>query len=166
MPPRCSPLRLVGALGQLYQPRPPEVRTAAAPPLGPRDNPAMAATRYFTLAEAEELLPIVRAAMDQLGSLHAKLRAEIALHPVAAHTDGFRSAAAYRLNEDMHRVVRWFQGTGIQIKGLSPALVDFPALVGDREVLLCWRTGEEHVAWYHDPDAGFAGRRPVSELDV
>ncbi len=124
------------------------------------------ATRYFTLAEADELLPLVRAAMHQLGSLHAKLRAEIALHPIEPHTDGFRSREAFHLNDHMHRVVRWFQGTGIQIKGLSPALVDFPALAGDREVLLCWRTGEDHVGWYHDPESGFAGRRPVTELDL
>ncbi len=123
-------------------------------------------TRYFTLAEAEELLPLVRAATNELGSLDAKLRAEIALHPVEPRTDGYRSAAAFRLNDAMHRVARWFQSTGIQIKGLSPALVDFPARVGEREVLLCWQTGEEHVGWYHDPEAGFAGRRPIAELDM
>ncbi len=124
------------------------------------------AMRYFTLAEAEELLPLVRAATRQLGAHHAKLRAEIAVHPVAPHTDGYRSAAAFRLNEEMHRVVRWFQRTGAQIKGLSPALVDFPALVGEREVLLCWQAGEDGVGWYHDPDAGFADRRPIAELDL
>lgn len=137
----------------------------ARPPPPARDNRAVA-TRYFTLGEAEELLPLVRTAMQRLGSLHARLRAEIALHPVDSHTDGFRSREAFVLNQQMHRVVRWFQHTGVQIKGLSPGLVDFPALAGEREVLLCWRAGEDHVAWYHDPEAGFAGRRPIAELDL
>lgn len=124
------------------------------------------ATRYFSLAEAEELLPLVRAAMAQLASLHSRLASEIAEHPIPPHTDGFRSDAAFLLNHQMHRVMQWLQRTGVQIKGISPGLVDFPARVGDRDVLLCWRAGEDHVAWYHDPEAGFAGRRPVGELEL
>jgi hypothetical protein len=40
-------------------------------------------------------------------------------------------------------------------------LVDFPAEIEGEEVLLCWRSDEERVAWYHTPDGGFAGRRPI-----
>ncbi len=51
------------------------------------------------------------------------------------------------------------------MKGLEPALVDFPALAADGVVLLCWREGEDRIGWYHDPDAGFAGRRPLEGLE-
>ncbi len=128
-----------------------------------RDNHPVS-ERYFTIAEAEELLPLVRAATGQLASLDKRLRAEIAAHPVGPQDDGFRSRAAFLLNDEMHRVVRWFQRTGIQIKGLAPPLVDFPARAGDREILLCWRHGEEKIGFYHDLQSGFAGRRPISEL--
>ncbi len=130
-----------------------------------RDNQAVS-TRYFTLAEAEELLPVVRAGMAQLGALHARLQAEIADHPIAPNADGFRSREAFLLDHQMHRVVRWLQRLGVRIKAVVPALVDFPARVGDRDVLLCWRAGEDHIAWYHAPEAGFAGRRPVTELEI
>jgi hypothetical protein len=47
---------------------------------------------------------------------------------------------------------------------VETGLVDWFARSADREVFLCWRFGEKEVAFFHDLEAGFAGRRPVSEL--
>ena len=65
---------------------------------------------------------------------------------------------------EMGGLLAWFDENHLLVKGVSPPLVDFPALYGGREVLLCWTEGEERIGWYHLPDAGFAGRRPVEEL--
>ena len=53
------------------------------------------------------------------------------------------------------------QELGLLVKDLDEGLVDFPALRGDEEVLLCWRLGEEEVAFWHTLGDGFAGRKPL-----
>jgi hypothetical protein len=50
---------------------------------------------------------------------------------------------------------------GVLVKDLDRGLVDFPALRGDEEVLLCWEVGEDEVAYWHGVDEGFAGRKPL-----
>ena len=121
-------------------------------------------SRHYDLAEANELLPDVALRMRVLSGLRSRLQAEIAERPLEPRSDGFRSAAAFEMNEQMHRIVGWFGERDIQIKGMAPGLVDFPALQGGETVLLCWQEGEDRIAWYHRPEDGFAGRRPVSDL--
>jgi hypothetical protein len=65
-----------------------------------------------------------------------------------------------RMQGGVARLDRW----SIQLRDIQSGLVDFPALVNGRPVWLCWRLGEPEVAWWHEPAAGVAGRRPVSEL--
>jgi len=48
---------------------------------------------------------------------------------------------------------------GVQVKDINTGLVDFPARLGGRDVLLCWKLGEDRVEFYHDPEAGYAGRQ-------
>ena len=50
---------------------------------------------------------------------------------------------------------------GLLVKDIDAGLVDFPAVIEGEPVLLCWRLGEDEVAWYHGYDDGFAGRRPL-----
>ena len=47
------------------------------------------------------------------------------------------------------------------MKGVEPGLVDFPSLREGREVYLCWREGEDQIDFWHEVDAGFAGRQPL-----
>ena len=47
------------------------------------------------------------------------------------------------------------------VKDIEQGLVDFPALIEGREVLLCWKDGEPEVAFWHTPEGGFAGRQPL-----
>ena len=121
-------------------------------------------TRRYDVAEANELLPEVALRVKVLSALRARLHVEIEAHQLEPRVDGYRSAAAFELNERMHRVVAWFGERDIQVKGMAPALVDFPAESGDGTVLLCWQEGEDEIGWYHRPEDGFAGRRPVTDL--
>jgi len=50
---------------------------------------------------------------------------------------------------------------GVEVKDPSTGLIDFRSLRGDEEVYLCWRLGEGRIAWWHDLDSGFQGRRPL-----
>jgi hypothetical protein len=59
------------------------------------------------------------------------------------------------------RCVNGIHGLGAQVKDADEGLVDFPALRDDEEVLLCWKVGEDEVAFWHGVDEGFAGRKPL-----
>ncbi|MDQ3686652.1 MAG: DUF2203 domain-containing protein, partial [Acidobacteriota bacterium] len=51
---------------------------------------------------------------------------------------------------------------GVQIKDYERGLIDFPTLREGRVVLLCWQLGEgDSIEWWHDMEAGFAGRQPI-----
>jgi hypothetical protein len=65
----------------------------------------------------------------------------------------------------MEAAVRQIDGWSIALRDISTGLVDFPALVNGRPVWLCWKLGEDDVAWWHDLDTGIAGRRPLIEME-
>ena len=131
------------------------------------------ADRYFTPAEANELLPDVRRLVEEMVAhrralavatvRHARIAAKIAgngggVHPHEVDelqtTIDAEADAVVRCVEELQRL-------GLLVKDLDEGLVDFPALRGDEEVLLCWRLGEDEVAFWHPADEGFAGRRPL-----
>jgi hypothetical protein len=62
---------------------------------------------------------------------------------------------------DVVRCATALQELGLLVKDLDEGLVDFPALRGEEEVLLCWRLGEKEVAFWHTAEDGFAGRKPL-----
>jgi hypothetical protein len=54
------------------------------------------------------------------------------------------------------------EALGVQLKDYGRGLIDFPSLREGRDVLLCWQMGEgDQLEWWHDTEAGFAGRRPL-----
>lgn len=62
-----------------------------------------------------------------------------------------------RLDSLLHRL----QDMGIEVKDLASGLIDFPALKDDRVVYLCWKYNEGSIQFWHEVDAGFAGRQPI-----
>lgn len=140
----------------------------------------MVAPRYFTLDEANALVPRVAGHMKRAVQLHLLVRRSM----VELHERGCHVTHAMLLGRDegvvppgaellLHRArglyeavadeVRRMEALGAQIKGLDHGIADFPSFLDGRtEVLLCWRLGEEAITHYHLPDAGFAGRKPVA----
>ena len=74
------------------------------------------------------------------------------------------TADAKGIDASIHDALAWFEREGIQVKGVAPALLDFPAIAAEGEVLLCWLHGEDDIDWFHDTETGFAGRAPLAEL--
>ena len=66
--------------------------------------------------------------------------------------------------DQMQADVAWLDEREIVLRDIATGLVDFPALVSGRQVWLCWRSGEPAVAFWHNVDEGFAGRRPLQAL--
>jgi hypothetical protein len=129
--------------------------------------------RLFTLDEAQEALETVRPLAEELVDLRRRLtdlearRAEL-LAPVPGNGGGIDPAAATALNGtiDEHsrrlaRCVGRIHEFGALVKDLDQGLVDFPARSRHGDVLLCWKVGEPEIAWWHGPEDGFAGRRPL-----
>jgi hypothetical protein len=53
--------------------------------------------------------------------------------------------------------------TGVQVKDLDIGLLDFPCIVGDEVILLCWKLGENKITHWHGTQEGFAGRKPIDD---
>jgi hypothetical protein len=115
--------------------------------------------RLFSVDDAIAMLPRVQETTEEIVQVRADL-AELA----AALSSGVDSphggvAEAKALEARLHELLAWFGAEGIQLKGWAPVLVDFPAVVDDRDVLLCWLEGESALGWYHSVELGFPGRR-------
>lgn len=65
----------------------------------------------------------------------------------------------------MASAVRQIDAWGITLRDIGSGLVDFPALANGRPIWLCWRLGEADIAWWHELEAGVAGRKPLIELE-
>ena len=62
---------------------------------------------------------------------------------------------------DVEEALAELEEEGIVLRDPERGLIDFTALHNGREVLLCWQLGEDDLAWWHLPEDGFAGRRPL-----
>jgi hypothetical protein len=121
----------------------------------------------FTYDEAAALLPEARRRVAELAGHVTQLEGvarRVASQPALGDVAEAKALEA-RVDGDLD----WFRARGVQVKGLAPALLDFPASArfeGEPlEVLLCWREGETAIAWYHPAGTGFAARAPVAQLE-
>jgi hypothetical protein len=131
------------------------------------------AARYFTPDEANAELERVRPAAEALVE-HRRAMADAAsrqarlVQRIAGNGGDFDPQEPRTLEEEFQRedqaavrCVQELQALGVLVKDLDRGLVDFPALRGDEEVLLCWQVGEDEVAFWHGLEEGFAGRKPL-----
>src|SRR5215212_6723377 len=124
--------------------------------------------KIFTIQEANALLPSVRVILAKIQRAHrnlarfrdeAKKAAEAAEQGGGGIVDGVAYAGIlHELTVQMADL----DGLGVQLKDFERGLVDFPSLRDGRVVLLCWQLGEgDELEFWHDIDAGFAGRTPL-----
>jgi hypothetical protein len=135
--------------------------------------------KLFSLTEAErtrrEVEPLLIEAMEvrrKVADLDEKLSAVAnRILIMGGITIEYESVA--RLRFDHNRLVAQItdaleriQATGCVVKDLDTGLVDFPAVLKNEEVYLCWRLGEDRIRFYHRQDEGFAGRKPIDPGDT
>jgi hypothetical protein len=150
---------------------------------------------YFTLEEANALVPEFQEAFEQILQLrmHARFvqRRIEALEAREAEMHSATEAMAqaeqpWPLSEDpgpeldelidramldglmdtMQEIGNRIESAGIRIMEVEPPLVDLRARSGDEEIFLCWEFGEPEVRWWHGIHEGVQDRRPIDELDV
>ena len=118
--------------------------------------------KHYTREEANALLPQIRKWLQQMNLLREELRRyEKRLSGLAEQgndTGGETVNNWIRALADMQATLAEFQRREIFIKDLERGLLDFPALIGGREVFLCWEADEEVVEFWHDLETGYGGR--------
>jgi len=115
---------------------------------------------HYSREEAKALLPTIREWLAELHTVRNHLRH---LHQVLSGplSDGADLEAWVKAMLKLRRILREFHRREIQVKDLDRGLIDFPAIVGGREVFLCWEPDEENVEFWHDLDSGYSGREPL-----
>lgn len=126
--------------------------------------------QLYTVERANRTLPLVRRIVEDIVREHERWQDAVARLDLlmATNTDtvDLRVVALEREVQTIARDIDAFQGElealDIQLKDRRIGLVDFPTELDGRRVLLCWRLGEPAVQYWHDEDAGYAGRQPLS----
>lgn len=134
----------------------------------PRSAPAKA---LFTLEEANQALPLVRAITADLVAEFRRLRL-VGRERRALEQDPERRAGAEHaalvatvraLSDQVEVYLRELAALGLEVRDLELGQVDFPTLMGPEPAFLCWRLGEARVAFWHAADKGHAERLPVAQ---
>ncbi|MCA1626112.1 MAG: DUF2203 domain-containing protein [Acidobacteria bacterium] len=124
--------------------------------------------KLFTVEEANDLLPSIHPKLEKIRARYEKIasfRDQVKAAAKAAESGGggMENASFYvgslyeigKLTTELHNL-------GVELKDYSRGLIDFPSLKNGRVVLLCWQLGEgDKIEWWHDTEAGFAGRQPL-----
>ena len=119
--------------------------------------------RYFTLEEANQALPAIKPIMGQLLERRAKaarLSRQIEHLLENSHVD-FGGAIPAELAKEfviIEELLGQIKSFGCVVKNLEAGLIDFLAKIDGRDVYLCWRYGEDRIAYYHELHTGFQGR--------
>lgn len=128
--------------------------------------------RHFTVDEANALLPMLNAVLQDLQGIQERLREAVEavrqFEMTAIQNGHGEHAAVFRpehnletIQEEMQQRLRYLQGVGVQLKDIQNGVIDFPSRREGRDVYLCWHLGEERVAYWHEISAGFQGRQPL-----
>lgn len=123
----------------------------------------MTTERLFTIDEANAELDELRSRLPRLREARQRLIDTSQQITTAVDVDGggVEGSDWFRAQESLKTELKWLAGHGILIRDPETGLIDFPAERDGRRVFLCWRLGEEQVAWYHDEQTGFSGRKPL-----
>jgi hypothetical protein len=133
--------------------------------------------KYYTVAQANATLPLIRAIVTDITHLAQELQERydrlrrVLPSERAVIDDAHREelqhmqAEQERGEERMREYVQELTNLGVELKDYQSGLIDFPCWMDNHEVYLCWRLGEPEVAHWHEVEAGFAGRRKL-EVDA
>ena len=119
--------------------------------------------KRYTVAEADALLPYLAPALVELRErseeaalIKEKMDAAAASNGGSSERERWAKVLA-RVDELFDKLEAW----GVELRDLETGLVDLPTVIEGRDAYLCWRLGEPNVAYWHSPDDGFRGRRPL-----
>jgi hypothetical protein len=126
--------------------------------------------KYFTLAEAQELLPQLKLLVDEVVEKRERIYDLMEKHEEEEKGRNDELELMYMkteinaLNKDIQELIEMIESFGVYVKGLDPLLIDFPALNNNKPIFLCWEEGEETIEYWHGVEEGYKGRKHISLL--
>ena len=133
-------------------------------------------SKIFTLQEAERLVPTVKEWLQR--AIESKREVETVERELQGINERINLLGGSEINpaavlelkrakdealRTLRNVVGQIEASGCLVKDLDSGLVDFPALLGDEEVYLCWKLGEDSIGYWHRVEEGYAGRKPIGD---
>jgi hypothetical protein len=122
-------------------------------------------TKHYTRDEARALLPQIRAWLADLNRFRIEVerydKRMSGMNTEGQDTGGEMVNNWIRALAGMQHILAEFQQRQILIKDLSRGLIDFPTILGGKEVFLCWESDEEDIEFWHDLETGYGGREKL-----
>jgi hypothetical protein len=142
----------------------------AAQPFSPerKSSHAKPSIRHFTLEKANRALPLVKRVVGDIVSTHSKaadLQGKIESLPTGGNNRSTLQEQLETTIDRLQELVGELQDIGCELKDYETGLVDFVGRHKGHDVCLCWKLGEDKIAFFHEIAAGFSGRQPVTLLD-
>ena len=122
--------------------------------------------KFFTVEEANALLPRIRVLMEQMFDLREQamtLRPDVwpVLEKAVGNGGSRKAGELLAIFQQLETIFKQLKSLGCELKGLEQGLVDFPTIREGRAAYLCWQYNEPQISFWHNVDAGFAGRQPL-----
>ena len=125
--------------------------------------------KEFTVEQANATLPLVRRIVQDIVTHYRTWNEKLnEIDLLAASGRAADNEIADRLTAEAQSIAREIESfrreladLGIEMKDPGIGLIDFPSTMGNRPVYLCWRLGEHEVGFWHEVNAGYAGRQPL-----
>lgn len=122
--------------------------------------------RYFTVEEANQVVRQIQPLLSEILGIRQRIlerRPELIPILQKVRGNGGNRQASELVNEfrRIEELVTEIQASGAIVKDINQGLIDFPHWRDGREVYLCWQFGEDEIRYWHEIDAGYAGRQPL-----
>ncbi len=123
--------------------------------------------RHYTLEQANAVRDWVSARVSWIRDARTELialgaRAADAVRAIEPQDGGsYPGREVARPLVELSRAVGELEAVDVVLRDVDRGLVDFPSLRDGEEVYLCWLLEEREIGFWHEPDAGFAGRQPL-----
>ena len=121
--------------------------------------------KHYSVEEAREMLPQIRVWFSEINALTGRIHeTDQNIAPRVKAGEDLGGKAVSQQIRDMtrvHSILGEFHSREIQVKDLQRGLIDFPALLDEREIFLCWEHAENDITQWHDLESGFVGRQPL-----
>ena len=138
-----------------------------SPSFTPKSVKPSISTKRFTVAEANKTLPLVSRIVADIVKSHDRalqLQAKLEAEP-NSKSAGANQAELDKVMDRLQSFVSELADIGVELKDYQTGLIDFVGSHRGRDVYLCWKLGEDKIAFWHEMNTGFAGRKSVNALD-
>ena len=127
---------------------------------------------HFTLNQANEMLPSVIKKFENIVSMKnevIRIQSDLETNPKYMTNLKDYIIKKQELNTaitNFYKSIEDLEVTGVSIKSIEQGLLDFPSLMFNEEIWLCWKEGETEIKFWHGKDEGFNGRKPIESTDL